>query len=142
MRLKEQRLWDRAQKHLACPEIWLRRIENQVSVGDADVEIIRDGGNVAQMELKAVLEVPRRASTPLLGEKNGLTVEQRNFLLRYNRMNGDTFVLIGTGYGPTAAQYLLGGWMADEINNMTLSQVREFALASDWNRIRKALIGR
>lgn len=140
MRLPEHRLWDRFRRNSARLGMLLNRVENLVGVGDPDVETIAVGGVVSKVELKAVETPPKRATTPLLG-RDGLTAEQRNFMIRWTSHGGRGFVLIGVGVGPAAEQHLVSGVHADEINSWPLVEVRRRALASDWLLINRILRG-
>ena len=138
MRLPEQRLWDRFRRNSG--RLWLNRVENLVGVGDPDVETIAVGGIVSKVELKAKETPPKRATTPLLG-RDGLTVQQRNFMLNWVQHGGRGFVLIGIGIGSSAEQHLLSGVHADEVNNWSLAEIRRRAAASEWPAINRILRG-
>lgn len=140
MRLKEQRLWDRFKRNVVGTELWLNRVENRVGVGDPDVEAIAAGGIYSKVELKAVHAAPARATTALLGDE-GLSVSQKNYLYRWTKLGGRSFVLIGVGQGRKADQYLLSGDKADIINDLTLDEVQTIAEAWTWPRIDQILRG-
>lgn len=134
MRLKEQRLWDRMKRNVGGSELWLNRIENRVGVGDPDVEAIAAGGLYSKVELKAVHKAPPRATTALLGDE-GLSTAQKNFLYRWNKLGGRSFILIGVGTGKTAEQYLVHGKHCDIVNNLTLDEIRTLCCGWTWPTI-------
>jgi hypothetical protein len=142
VRLPEQRLWDRFRRNSAAAGLLLNRVENLVGVGDPDVETIAVGGVVTKLELKAIEEPPKRATTPLLGEKRGLSIEQRNFMLNWIGLGGRGYVLIGVGVGHEAEQHLMHGSYAEIINRWTLAEVRAHAVASDWRAINLTIRGK
>jgi hypothetical protein len=136
VRLPEQLLWDRMRRNL-WPAVWLNRIENLCGVGDPDVEALCNG-HYSKIELKAQLTAPARVDTPLLGGE-GLSIEQRNFMLGWLRHGGRGFVLVGLGKGREAQQFLLEGSCAESINAMPVVKLAEFALATDWDNIARFL---
>lgn len=133
MRLPEQRLWDRARPQLAARGLRMRRIENVVDEGMPDV-LVRAGGVphdvVTMVELKEVVSPPKRSTTPLLGDKKGLSVAQRNWHLwwrdsapaRRPAAGGRSAILVGVG---SDIVLCVPGRYADVVNGWTLG---------DWAR--------
>lgn len=121
---------------------WLRleRVENVVAVGVPDVYAVGRGVS-SWVELKASEAIPKRAATPLLG-RDGLTVEQRNWHLDHARFGGRSFVLIGAGRGPTAEQMLFPCSAVDELNEMSIGDLRAAALAQRWAEIFERICAR
>lgn len=134
MRTTEQRLWDRFRSALGS-RIRLERVENVVTVGMPDVISLVDAA-VRWVELKAVEDYPARASTPVLGDKKGLSRDQRNWHLDWARWGGTSFALIGVG---SRDLYLIPGRLADHINKMNRQELIDFAAARDWAQIYEAL---
>lgn len=146
MRRPEQRLWDRMRRALAPAGFVLNRVENLIGVGDPDVEVITLDGRYSKIELKAREEPPARPSTPFLGDKHGLTREQRNFLRRWAEHNGNAYVLIGAGIGHACQQVLVhvpprDPGLVDEINGLSWTRLRAIAQAESWHGIELALRG-
>lgn len=138
MRLKEQRLWDRMKRNIGGSGLWLNRIENRVGVGDPDVEALASGGVYSKVELKAVHKLPARPTTALLGDE-GLSTEQKNFLYRWTKLGGRSFILIGIGKGKAAEQYLVDGKHCDIINTLTLDEIKTLCCGWTWPNIDRAL---
>ena len=130
MRLPEQRLWDRMRRGLEPYPILLHRIENIVGEGMPDL-VACCLGQTSFIELKCVEEPPKRDSTPLLGKKKGLSIAQRNWHLDWRRAGGCSYVLVG--FGDDIA--LLPGRLADLINDMTVTDVLQDAVATDWRGV-------
>ncbi len=133
MRKPEQRLWDRFSDNVSGPRLWLQRIENVVAVGMPDVVAISDGA-VSWIEMKYSAR-PARESTPLLSSR-GLTPEQRNWHLDWRSCGGTSFVLIGDDQ---RALYLIEGYLADEVNQMTVARLQGLSIARSWVEIKTAL---
>ena len=133
MRLPEQRLWDRIRSNLIKLDsrLYLERIENVVSEGTADVLAAYDG-KVTFLELKAILELPARASTPLLGDKKGLRVEQRNWHLEMTSKGCSTLVVVGVG---SRDIFAVRGEHADNVNKWTNLDFRYNACARTYNAL-------
>ena len=134
MRTTEQRLWDRFRSSLGS-KIRLERVENMVTVGMPDVISLVES-SVCWVELKAVVDYPARATTPVLGDKKGLSREQRNWHHDWWRWGGVSFVLIGVG---SHDLYLIRGKFADQINKMNQQSLIDFAVARDWAEVYEAL---
>jgi len=133
MRKKEQRLWDRFRANIHS-NIRMHRVENAVETGMPDVIAI-SAGRVTWVELKAVEELPARAMTPVLGEGDGLTVEQRNWILDWVRYGGLAHVLVGIG----SEQLLIPGNFAGSVNEATFTGLSCAAVASTWEEIASVL---
>ena len=140
MRKPEQRLWDRARGELRARGMYARRIENVVVVGMPDV-LVRVGDApdevVTFLELKHVNGPPARRTTPLLGERLGLSREQRNWHLEWRAGNGRRAVrgggrsasLVGVG---SSVVLCVPGRFADEVNRWTLDDWRR-RTRGDWD---------
>lgn len=133
MRKKEQLLWDAMKRNL--PEsLWMQRIENLVGDGMPDVYIGRTGKWV---ELKAPSRIPVRRQTPLLG-KEGLRLSQVNWFLKHNTMPEapNAYILIRT---VERELLLIPGDAAEEVNQLSLSELRKINAADSWEKIKEAL---
>lgn len=138
MRLPEQRLWDAMLRNCSA-SVRVQRIENIVASGMPDViSIFR--GRVCLVELKAREVMPVRADTPLLGAKRGLNQDQMNWHRGWSIHDGISYVLISAG-ARHKHLLLIPGECADLINRMTLVELRDIAVASDWEGIQLALRG-
>lgn len=135
MRLKEQRLWDRMRNNaktlsLGLPlthGIRLERIENMLAAGHPDVEcLIRSV--YRPVELKAVDAPPKRAATPVFGKSDGLSVEQRNWHMGWQRHGGRSYILAGVG----STQFLLAGDLYDAFNGMCMDDIIALSYGSSW----------
>jgi len=127
MRLKEQKLWDTFKRNCG-KEFDLERVENLVSDGMPDVYSRETG---AWIELKAPT-VPKRATTPLLGDSEGLRVSQKNWALNATNRGRTVFVLIRDSEGEL---YLVPGKFAPSMNLMSRDQLREVSVANSWNSV-------
>lgn len=127
MRQKEQRLWDCLKAH-APAELGLQRVENLV--GDGMPDVYSDGTG-AWIELKAPTR-PKRESTPLLGESEGLRTSQKNWIRIATARGRKVFVLIRDSEGEL---FLMPGKFATTMNGMTRAELRERSLAEDWQGI-------
>lgn len=94
------------------------------------------------VELKVNDVPPVRATTPLLGLAHGLSPEQRNWHMDWRRHGGTSFIMIGTGIGATARQFLLPGFLHDDVNDMPLTEIVANALATAWCEIFDCLRGK
>lgn len=137
MRKPEQRLWDTMLRRAPPRGIWLRRVENLVGVGDPDVEVLAQGGVASWVELKAP-NAPVRASTPVLGEKEGLRPEQVSWHLKASSLGGRSYVLVRT-VGRDGL-WLLRGAAAAGLNSATAAELNELAVATDWPLIFQELM--
>lgn len=134
MRKTEQKFWDRMRNNLGH-KIHLERIENLAGAGIPDV-LALSHGLVTFCELKAILEAPARSSTPLLGEKHGLSVDQRNWHLKWCKEGGRSLVLVGVGSKLLMA---IDGRKADAVNSMTFDQMGQHSLAFSWSDVQRVL---
>lgn len=134
MRLPEQRLWDRMRAALRPRGTLLHRIENAVGEGMPDV-VACCRGTVTFVELKAIYAPPVRATTPLLGEKRGLSAAQKNWHHDWNKAGGRTLILIGIGQEIA----VVDGSDADLVNTMAASDVRRVSLANTWASLAELL---
>lgn len=136
-RLKEQKLWDRFRANMKRPGLKLYRIENLVGAGFPDVlAISRLGptskGRVVGIELKAIDAAPVRPTTPLLGDKVGTSVEQRNWHLEWAQHGGTSYFLVGVG---SRSNLLVPGHFHDELNKFPLQTMELAACAKNWDEI-------
>lgn len=135
MRLKEQKLWDTMRRHLPH---WLKleRIENAVGSGQPDTHGRWKKGGETWIELKAPIR-PKRLSTPLMGEKEGLRQSQKNWLMEHHQMGLDAWIAIRDDHGVV---FLVHCSRADEVNDWTFDDFLEQGCAVDgwedfYNRI-------
>lgn len=91
----------------------MERVENGVMAGMADVNYIVRGIE-GWIELKAV-NLPVRDSTPVLGPKEGLNVDQINWHLARTHQCGRTWVFVSAD----PYRWLVSGAYALEINKWT-----------------------
>lgn len=117
MRKPEQKLWDVLRRN--CPQnILLERIENLVETGTPDFHLVSRRG-VAWVELKAIESPPKRATTPLLGDK-GCNPSQINWHLNYARFGGISYILIGVGKMHHRTFFAVDGCHAPIINKLPM----------------------
>lgn len=129
MRLPEQRFWDAMRRSLGH-KMLLERIENSAAVGTPDVLALARGV-VTAVELKAVAAWPARASTPVVGDKKGLSVDQRNWHSTWRAWGGRSAILVRVA----AAPYAFDGAQADEVNAYSKQEFLYRATAIGWNDI-------
>lgn len=135
MRLPEQRFWDRTRARLAA-DFRLERIENLAAVGTPDVlATARATGRTSLIELKAVVGLPTRLTTRVLG-RGGLSQDQKNWHLDFARAKGKAYILIGVGGN---RQFLVPGAHADSVNEWNIVQLQDNALATEWPDIKSFL---
>lgn len=135
MRLPEQRFWDRTRARLQG-EFRLERIENLAGVGTPDVlATARATGRTTLIELKAVVELPKRATSKVLG-RAGLNQDQKNWHMDFVRAKGQAFILVGIG---PYRQLLIEGRWADHINDWNFTEMNIHAIAFDWLDIKNVL---
>lgn len=127
MRLPEQRLYDRLKVALRSRGVRLWRIENVVAEGMPDVIAIAHR-RVVFLELKAIDLPPKRPTTPLLGERKGLSKAQKNFLFEWTAGGGESLVVIGIGRSAVVA---ISGYYGDTVNALTYAAAHEVAAATD-----------
>ena len=138
MRLPEQRLWDSMSSNVTIG-VWLQRVENGLGAGMPDVHsIVRFTSAVAWIELKATEVWPKRETTPALGEKKGLNVDQRNWHLTWLQHGGTSWILIGVGRYSKRELFLVPGRRADDVNGMSRVALRSYA--TDWRGVNQALL--
>lgn len=121
------------------------RVENIVLPGCPDVNGCFNGVEF-WIEIKEPKE-PKRAKTPLFGSNHRLSVEQRNWIKRQLLAKGLAYIYIDTG----SWRLLISGRWADELNEMTLSELKDVALwvgkvpikdTVHWEGIANAIISR
>ena len=130
MRKAEQKVWD-AMRRAAPPKAWLQRVENLVADGMPDV-YCAGGRREAWVELKAA-KLPKRSTTRLqMGE--GIRQSQVNWHLKAATKGVQSFILIRVEERKSEP-LLIGGWLADRINDFTYDEARGAALAIGWPAI-------
>jgi hypothetical protein len=134
MRKTEQKLWDRF-RNKAPIRVLLLRVENVVGEPGFPDVLALVAGNTTLVELKAVAAPPVRPTTRLLGN-DGLSIDQRNWHLAWNRAGGKSWILVGCG---SFDHWLLPGRLADSINGMTCADLTQLAAATDWTSIFEVL---
>ena len=135
MRLPEQRFWDRTRARLQA-EFRLERIENLAGVGTPDVlATARATGRTTLIELKAVVELPKRATSKVLG-RAGLSQDQKNWHMDFVRARGTAFILVGIG---SHDQLLIEGRWADHVNDWCHADLKYHAVAELWADIKNVL---
>lgn len=137
MRKKEQRLWDRMRKNLLGSGIWMQRMENMVGSGRPDVDAMFHG-TFTPVELKEVEDFPVRASTRVLGPKNGLNVAQLNWWLEWNKHGGTGIILVGVG---SHQLYGFDGSLSEQVNDFTRADFEHKARLLSWPEVRAHLRG-
>lgn len=119
------------------------RIENGVAVGMPDLSCCFTGHEF-WLEIKSPTE-PARPTTPLFGSNHKVSQQQANWMLRQRRAGGACFFLISTD----VRWLLIGGWLADDINQMTVNALIEQCIwtttkpvkdKQQWQHLRNALI--
>lgn len=114
MRQREQKLWDAMDAGLS-QEVFRERVENMVNDGTPDVTCLCRGVQT-MVELKAVMMLPRRAGSKVLGD-NGLNTNQRNYCLDWTKRGGRYLIVIGIGVGRLRQHLALWGTHGDTIND-------------------------
>lgn len=113
-RKPEQLLWDRLRAARPA-DLFMERVENLVGEGRPDVDALWRG-LFTPIELKAQPQLPARDATRVFGD-DGLSVEQRNWHLRWSMHGGSSLVVAQAGT-------LLIAWdgrRADEFNAAPLA---------------------
>ncbi len=137
-RLPEQRLWDRMRGQRLFKGILMKRIENMVDVGMPDV-IANADGLVTMCELKQRDVPPERADrSPLLGEKYGLSIEQRNWLMEWDRAGGRGLIIAGAGVGRGCRVYVAHARHAEVVNTWTATEWAWRGMG--WDDVLKGLL--
>ncbi len=93
------------------------RFENIVGVGNLDVNACIDGAEF-WIEIKAPTE-PVRPSTALFGSNHKLSQDQKNWIKRQLKANGNAYIFVATD----KRKMLVHGKWADEFNEMTVSEM-------------------
>lgn len=105
------------------------RFENIVGVGNPDVNVCIDGAEF-WIEIKAPKE-PVKATTPLFGSNHKLSQDQKNWILRQLKANGNAYIFVATD----KRKMLVHGKHADQFNEMTVS---EMMTGSMWCAVGRA----
>lgn len=108
----------------------LDRVENVVLTGMPDINFC-SGGVECWIEMKSPKE-PKRSTTRLFGSNHRLSQDQMNWFKRQSSAGGKGFVLIATD----KRWILLGGGLADHINNMTVDELVDNACWSTTKPVR------
>lgn len=108
----------------------LDRIENVVVTGMPDINMCI-GGTEMWIEQKSPKE-PVRKTTPLFGSNHKVSQEQANWMLRQRKAGGKCYFLISTD----KRWMLVGGFLADQINKMTVDELLEQASWSTTKPVR------
>lgn len=117
-------------KNVPQPGDRLDRIENAVVTGMPDINMCI-GGREFWIEQKSPKE-PVRSTTPLFGSNHKISQEQQNWFLRQRQAGGKAYFLIVTD----KRWMLLPGFLADEINTMTVQELLEQCLWSTTKPVR------
>ncbi len=125
-RKKEQLLWDRMRNNLGG-KLRLQRVEEMLGSGTPDVLALR-AGKVTWCETKAAKAVPKRPGTPLLGEAEGLTIDQRNWHLDWTMNGGRSMIIVGVKDHRFHAA--IWGMHADRVNAASIGELRSMALVT------------
>jgi len=136
-RKPEQQLWDRMRKALKTHGMRLERIENVVAEGIPDVLSLA-AGLVTFVELKQVLNPPKRPTTRLIPSGKGLRRSQLNWHLEWTRHRGRSLVIVGVD---SKTIYAFPGSDADHINAMTEAQMELCCVARSWDEVANYLKG-
>lgn len=129
-------------KNVPQPGDRLDRIENVVVTGMPDINMCI-GGVEVWIEQKSPKE-PVRRTTPLFGSNHKVSQEQANWMLRQRKAGGRCYFLISTD----KRWILVGGFLADQLNTMTVDELLEQAIWSttkpvrdkeSWKHLRLAL---
>lgn len=134
MRLPEQRSWDRLRKALKGTGILYNRVENAVGKGDPDIELLYEG-RLIKVELKVREKGPAYPYTPVLGQKYGLSIDQRNFHRRWWEHGGESLILVTLGYRYEVQHYAFSGEDADEVNNWVRTDFVRNAVAYGYDEL-------
>lgn len=97
----------------------LDRIENPMVVGIPDINMCIEGTEI-WIEQKSPKE-PKRSTTALFGSNHKVSQGQKNWFLRQQRAGGKCYFLIVTD----KRWMLIPGFLADEINKMTIGELLE-----------------
>jgi hypothetical protein len=120
--MSEKQAYALFKKHIARPMDRIDRIESGLTVeGMPDINACFDGVE-CWIELKSPTE-PKRATTPLFGSNHKLSMSQRNWFLRQRNAGGHAFILVCTDI----RWLLLGGALADKLNEMTVDEMMDAA---------------
>ena len=127
MRKPEQRLADRVRDNIG-QFVLIERIENSVGFGTPDACILAVGKTQARVTWTEhkVATVPARESTRLQ-YVHPLTVEQKNWHLRWNSKGGNSLILIGC----EQRLFAVPGTRAEEACEYTLAEAARFEVDYD-----------
>lgn len=115
MRKQEQKLWDRM-RHALKDQVYLERIENVVTPGRPDVDVMHNGITLP-VELKSIPAWPRKSTTPVLGRAHGLSQNQLNWWLQWQRWGGRGFILVSVA----GELFAMPGKFSEEINSCNVA---------------------
>lgn len=108
----------------------LDRIENVVVNGMPDINFC-SGGVECWIEQKSPKE-PKRSTTPLFGSNHKISQDQANWMLRQRKAGGKCWFLISTD----KRWILVGGFLADQLNNLTVDEIVEQCVWSTTKPVR------
>lgn len=125
MRRPEQRFWDRikAANDRDGKKVYLERIENAVGSGRPDLDTLWRG-HLIPIELKVAENKPAREMTALLGEKDGLNQQQKNWHKEFARYGGVSYIAIAL----ELQIIVVDGALGDLVNQMPLMQLLNNAI--------------
>ena len=104
--------------------------ENVVVTGMPDINFC-SGGVECWIEQKSPTE-PKRKTTPLFGSNHKVSQEQANWMLRQRKAGGKCYFLISTD----KRWILVGGFLADQLNTMTVDEIVEQAVWSTMKPVK------
>jgi hypothetical protein len=128
-------------------QLSLQRIENIAGTGMPDIVALGSYGSTLTkqrrrarttfVELKAQEDPPVRATTPALGTKKGLSIDQRNWHLAWAQCGGVSLVVIGVGCGQRRKVFAVPGALADNVNKLSVAALQPYACT--WAELSKLL---
>ncbi|WGN90700.1 hypothetical protein [Burkholderia phage vB_BglM_WTB] len=133
-RTKEQALWD-GLKTAAVGRLLMHRIENTTRASMSDVIGTNHKGVSFWLELKALHEWPKRASTPAL--RGAFESGQLGFLREWRSWKGKGFVVLKVGSGHVAEWLLLSPAVA--LDKLTTAELRSLSFVSSKEDLIKFL---
>jgi len=124
--MSEKKDYQKFRKGIWSPRDRIERVENILVIGMPDVNCCINGVE-SWIEIKSPTE-PKRQTTKLFGSNHKLSQEQMNWFKTQIDAGGYCWVLIITNH----RWMIIHGKHADDINNLTISQLVEI---SSWNKI-------
>lgn len=114
MRKPEQRLADRVRRNIGTA-VLIERIENSAGFGTPDACVLAARGRVTWTEHK-VATAPIRRLGARLQYGHPLTIEQKNWHLRWHQKGGNSIILVGCG----ELLFAVPGTLAEDVCKYTL----------------------